>query len=127
MKTPLALASLAALVLSACGGNAVPTISSFSLALGAKDAAGNYVIDGKVTATDGDDGDRITRFEASGSGPAPVAVPSIQIPEGITVTDLPFKLALSASAPKGEYTFTLKAFDEAGEASAPSTAKVTIQ
>ena len=46
---------------------------------------------------------------------------------GVTVTDLPIKLTLAAGAPKGEYTFVLKAYDDAGEPSAESTAKVTLQ
>lgn len=122
-----AAASVLAFSLAACSGNSAPTITAFTLTAGAKDAAGNQALDGKVTATDADEGDRIARFSVSASGPAAVPEQSIQVPSGVTVTDLPIKLTLAAGAPKGEYTFVLKAYDDAGEPSAESTAKVTLQ
>lgn len=114
------------LVLGGCGGNAVPSISSFTLSAGTRDAAGDVTIDGKITATDPDEGDRVVRLETTASGPAAVQVPAIQVPEGVTVKDLPFRLKLPGAAPKGSYTFTVKAYDEAGEASAEASATVDV-
>ena len=41
-------------------------------------------------------------------------------------TDLPITLKLAGNAPKGEYTFSVIAYDEPGEPSTAATAKVTI-
>lgn len=124
-RLALAFASVSLFALVGCG-NAAPTVSAFTLAVGAKDAAGNTSLDGKVTATDPDDGDRITRFQISATGPVPIQAQPLAVPSGITATDLPIKLVLPAAAPKGEYTFSIVAYDEAEEPSAPLTAKVTL-
>ncbi len=121
------LASTFVLALVGCGSNGAPTITAFTLNVTGTDAARNAItIQGTVSATD-PEGDPITRLAISGSGPAPIPEQTLVVPSGVPTTNLPLQLALAGSAPKGEYTFTIKVFDESGQASAPATAKVTIQ
>lgn len=118
------LAFAFAAALAGCG-NGAPSVTTFTLTVTGKDATGNTTLDGKVSVTD-PDGDRITKVDISGSGPAAIPSQSIAIPAGVTVTDLPIKLVLSAAAPKGDYTFSLIAYDEPGAPSTAATAKIAI-
>ena len=121
------LASSFVLALVGCGSNGPPTVTTFTLSVTGTDPARNAItIQGTVSVTD-PEGDPIPRLAISGSGPAAIPEQTIAVPSGVPTTNLPLQLALAANAPKGEYTFTVKAFDESGQASAPATAKVTIQ
>ena len=124
MKLRSLLAPAFVVALAGCG-NGAPSITAFTLVVTGKDAAGNIDMQGKITATD-PDGDAIKSFQVSASGPAAVPAQSIQVPTGIVTTDLPFTLKLAANAPKGDYTFSVIAYDEPGAPSTAATAKVTL-
>ncbi len=119
-----ALAATAALSVAGCG-NTPPTVDAFTISDPVVDAAGVATVRTTITVSDAD-GDKIVRLDLSAAGPAPIQVPSV-VPPGGAVGTYQFELKIPAAAPKGEYTFSVTAFDEPGGASAVKTAKVTLK
>ncbi len=123
-RTSLSLVVFAALTLTACG-NAPPSVDALTVDTPVKGTDGNWSMNVTVTVSD-PNVDKIPRIAISGTGPAMIQAQSISIPNGAAGT-YPIKLTLVGTAPVGEYTLSVVAYDEPGLESAAKTAKFSVQ